>query len=238
MPWGYVAGAVISGLMGQDAASSAADAQIASGNASNATQMAMYEQNRADMAPWRTAGVNALNTLTGRMPDLNRRFSMADFQQDPGYGFRLSEGIKGIDRSAAARGLLQSGGTLKGVNRFAQDYASNEYGNAYNRYNQDNSTEFNRLAALSGIGQTATQQVGNYGMSTAQNVGQTQVGMGNARASGYVGGANAINSAIGQGFNNYYANQLLNRLQPGGQRAAYDPYGGGTNWSTYYNDMT
>ena len=155
---------------------------------------------------------------------------MADYQQDPGYGFRLSEGIKGIDRSAAARGLLQSGGTLKGVNRFAQDYASNEYGNAYNRYNQDNSTEFNRLAAMSGIGQTATQQVGNYGMSTAQNVGATQVGMGNARASGYVGGANAINSAVGQGFNNYYANQLLKRLP-------YDPYGGGTNWSTYYNDM-
>ena len=227
---GAIAGPLIGGIFGSEAANTAADAQVASGNASNATQLAMYEQNRADMAPWRTAGVNALNTLTGRMPDLNRRFSMADFQQDPGYGFRLSEGIKGIDRSAAARGLLQSGGTLKGVNRFAQDYASNEYGNAYNRYNQDNSTEFNRLAALSGIGQTATQQVGNYGMSTAQNVGATQVGMGNARASGYVGGANAINSAVGQGFNNYYANQLLNRLP-------YDPYGGGTNWSTYYNDM-
>ena len=235
MPWGYIAGAVVSGLMGQDASSSAADAQIRSGEASNATQMAMYEQNRADMAPWRTAGVNALNTLTGRLPDLNRRFSMADYQQDPGYGFRLSEGIKGIDRSAAARGLLQSGGTLKGVNRFAQDYASNEYGNAYNRYNQDNSTEFNRLAALSGIGQTATQQVGNYGMSTAQNVGANQVGMGNARASGYVGSANAMNSAIGQGFNNYYANQLLNRLQPGGQRMSSGYYdtgdlGLGTSW--------
>jgi hypothetical protein len=193
----------------------------------------MYEQNRADQAPWREAGVNALGQLTGQLDTLNKPFSMEDYQADPGYGFRLSEGMKLLERSAANRGNLLSGGALKGITRYGQDMASNEYANAYNRYNQDNTNIFNRLAAVSGIGQTATNQVGAAGQSAANAMGAASMAGGQARASGYVGQANALNAGIGGAINNYNQNQLLNRLAPQGGGWQTPSYGGG-----YINDPT
>lgn len=60
-------------------------------------------------------------------------FGANDFQADPGYAFRLSEGQRGLDRQAAARGGLISGSALKAASRYGQDMASQEYGNAFNR---------------------------------------------------------------------------------------------------------
>ena len=214
MPWIIGAAVVGSALLGNQASGAASDAQVEAGKESNATQLAMFNQNRADMAPWREGGVNALNKLTGQVDTLNRPFTNADFVQDPGYQFRLAEGEKAINRGAAARGQFNSGGTLKALQRYGQDYASGEFSNAYNRYNADRTNIFNRLAAISGIGQTATNQIGQQGASVASSIGQTTQGIGNARASGYVGGANAFSNAIGLGVNSYNQNQLLNRMYP------------------------
>ena len=52
---------------------------------------------------------------------------------DPGYQFRLSQGEQALQQSAAGKGLLRSGGTLKDILNYGQNYASNEYENAYNR---------------------------------------------------------------------------------------------------------
>lgn len=230
-----VGGGIVSGLLGSDAADSAAQAQVQAGQDSNATQLAMFNQNRSDLAPWRQAGVNALTQLNaGAQPggNLLRPFSMSDFQADPGYNFRLKEGMRALEQSAAARGGLLSGNMLKGISRYGQDSASQEYGNAYNRYNQDKSNQFNRLAALSGIGQTSAQQVANLGTSTAQGIANTQQGIGNARASGYVGGANALTGGLSSAYNNYQGQQILNRLMP-----AAGGYGGGgysSGSSSYY----
>ena len=234
--WGIVAsiaGPILGGLLGNESSENAADAQVRAGQESNATQLAMFNQNRADMAPWRDAGTNALRYLgQGAIPggQYLKPFSMADFQADPGYGFRLAEGLKALDRTAAARGNLLSGATLKGAQRYGQDLASQEYGSAYNRYNQDQSNQFNRLAALSGIGQTTAQQVAGMGANVAQSIGQTQQGMGNARASGYVGSANALSGGLAGAYNNYQGNQLLNKLlqSPSG--------GGGTQYSAPWAD--
>jgi hypothetical protein len=83
-----------------------------------------------------------------------KNFSAADFQTDPGYAFRLSEGMKALDRTAASRGGLLSGSTLKGAQRFGSDLASQEYGNAYNRFQANRATQsqeyqnaFNRYQA-------------------------------------------------------------------------------------------
>jgi len=83
-----------------------------------------------------------------------RNFSAADFQTDPGYAFRLSEGMKALDRTAASRGGLLSGATLKGAQRYGSDLASQEYGNAYNRFQTNRATQsqeyqnaFNRYQA-------------------------------------------------------------------------------------------
>jgi hypothetical protein len=157
-------------------------------------------------------------------------------QNDPGYQFRLAQGEKALQASAAARGTLFSGGTGKALTRYGQDYASNEYGNVYNRayneyanrYNQyenNQTNQFNRLAALSGVGQTTANNLAQIGSNTANNVSSTMMNTANnvgnsyqnaaaARASGYVGGANALGGAISSGTNNIA--QLLMLSQMGG----------------------
>lgn len=146
----------------------------------------------------------------GRAPesDFMRDFSLADFEKDPGYQFRMDEGTRTLDAGAAARGGLLSGGAMKDLTRFGQDYASGEYTNAYNRFNADRDRRFGRLTNLAGIGQTATGQLTNQGAQTAANIGNYQTQAGNARASGYVGAANAFNQGLGT-IGNYFGQQAL-----------------------------
>jgi len=59
--------------------------------------------------------------------------SSEDVLSDPGYQFRLDQGRKSIEASAAAKGVLNTGGTLAGIGKYGQDYASSEYGSAFQR---------------------------------------------------------------------------------------------------------
>lgn len=149
-----------------------------------------------------------------------RDFGMEDFQQDPGYAFRMQEGLKALDRQAAARGGLISGAALKAAQREGQNMASQEYTNAFNRYQTNRSNQLNPLETLMGRSQTAANQVGNAAGNYAQNAGEAYMGAGSARASGYMGGANALAGAINQGLNMYGDQQFLRR---GGGR---NPFGG------------
>jgi hypothetical protein len=128
---------------------------------------------------------------------LAKPFGAAQFEQDPGYAFRQAEGMKALERSAAARGGLLSGGTLKGIQRFGQDLASQEYGNAFNRYQVERAARLNPLQSLMGSGQSAantlTSAAGQFGQNQAANI----YNAGQARASGYVGQANALGGALG-----------------------------------------
>ena len=152
--------------------------------------------------------------------DLNRKFTQADFQADPGYQFRMDEGARGMNNSAAARGGVLSGAALKAASKYSQNFASNEYGNSYNRFNTDQTNSFNRLASIAGVGQMANNQVSAAGQNMANNVSQNQLGAGNARASGYVGQANALTGGIGQGVNMYQQNQMMNSLSGYGRQNA------------------
>lgn len=197
----------------------ASDTQLQAQRETNEMQWDMYEQNRKDQEPWRKAGETALGQLSTGLKaggEFNRNFQVSDFQKDPGYAFRQSEGLKAIDNSAAARGSSLSGATLKALTKYGQDFASNEFNNAYNRWNNDTSNRFNRIAGVAGVGQQAVNQVGAYGhqtasniaqgnMNTANNVASNTIQAGNARASGYVGTANAING----GINNYLTLKAL-----------------------------
>lgn len=221
-----VGSAVVGGVMANKASktqasatSKASDTQLQAQREANKMQWDMYEQNRKDQAPWRKAGEVALGQLgTGLKTggEFNRNFRISDFQADPGYAFRQSEGQKAIDNSAAARGSSLSGATLKALTRYGQDAASAEYQNSYNRWNNDVSNRFNRISGVAGTGQQAVNQIGAYGqqtagniaqgnMNTANNVASNTIQAGNARASGYVGTANAINS----GLNNYMTLSML-----------------------------
>jgi hypothetical protein len=182
---------------------------------------------QAELKKFQAAGANASKNdpLYGSLLD---KFSMDDFEQDPGYQFRMDEGMKALERSAAARGGLFSGRAMKDTLRFGQGLGSQEYGAAFDRFNVQNTNTFNRLASIAGVGQTAANQTGaaaaNYGNAAAGNI----IGAGNAAAAGRVGGANAISGGIGQGISAYQNNQMMNKLFPsaGGGGGGWQPYGG------------
>jgi hypothetical protein len=112
---GWVAGAtVVSSLVGARTAKKAGETQAAAADRAAELQQQQYEQTRADQAPYREAGYNALANLqstAGNVPAAFK-FGAGDYQADPGYAFRLAEGQKALDRQAAARGGLISGGAL------------------------------------------------------------------------------------------------------------------------------
>ena len=220
---GWVAGATVVGsLIGANASKKAASTQAAAAEQASDLQREIFQQTRADQEPWRQAGVNALGVMqstAGNVPAAFK-FGAGDYQADPGYAFRLSEGQKALDRQAAARGGLISGGALRAAQRYGQDMGSQEYQNAYNRaftgYGTDVAREnqlYNRQAALAGIGQTSTNLVGQAGQNYATNVGNLMTGGAAAQAAGQVGQANALTSGLSTYLNYSQNNALLNALQ-------------------------
>ena len=211
--WMLPAAILGSSLYGSNAAQQAGSAQAAAANRAADLQYQQFRDQAALLEPFRQAGVRALPQLESQRNMMPGAFTgKVDLGQDPGYAFRLSEGQKALDRSAAARGGLISGGALKAAQRFGQDLGSQEYQNAYTRaltgYNADvarEATGYNRLAALAGYGQTATGQIGAAGQNMASNVGNLMTSGAAANAAGTVGGANALTGGLGSYLN--YAGQ-------------------------------
>lgn len=216
--------------MSSSAAKSAAKTQAAAADRQAEVQREMFEKQVELQAPFREAGLAAQNRLltylglpggeAGADYGLYAKpFTMADYQADPGYAFRMSEGMKALENSAAARGGLLSGTTLKGIQRFGQDLASQEYQNAYNRFYNTRNQMLNPLQAFLGQGQTATNALGAAAGQLGQGLAQAYGNMGQARASGYVGQANAINQGIGAitGAANQYMNYNMMQNMFGNQ---------------------
>jgi hypothetical protein len=172
----------------------------------NAEQLA-YEHFVADGS--RRTGDFFKNTSSPDYGRYARDFSMQDFQTDPGYAFRMSEGLKSLDRQAAARGGLISGGALKAAQRYGQDLGSQEYQNAFNRYQVNRANQLNPLQAMAGQGQTSATQLGNAGQNYAGQAGAAYGAAGQAQASGYMGMANALSQGVGQYMNYTSNNDLL-----------------------------
>ena len=168
------AGASIYGAHKASSASKkAAEQQAAAGRAAAALQ-----------TPYRETGAQGLTSLAGLLgvgggPGGAPGAMGAGLEQSPGYQFRLNEGLKALQRSAAARGTLLTGGTLKGLERYAQDYASGEY-----------DKRVNQLGNLAGMGQRA-----------AESSGELLTGIGNAQAAGTVASGNAWQQGMGQAGN-------------------------------------
>ena len=239
MSFALVAGAmVVSGAVGALAAGKAADTQAAAADRASQLQYEQFQQQREDQAPWRKAGEQALNQLIPLATNYTP-FGMQQFQADPGYQFRLQEGLKQLQGRAAARGGALSGATLKGVQQYGQGLASEEYQNAFNRYQTERAARLSPLQSLAGVGQTAVNQLGQAGQAYATGAGEAAQAGAAARASGYVGGANALTGALGQlgqygmykqmglfgspGAGNYGANSM--QAQLGWQNAGMTPSG-------------
>jgi hypothetical protein len=210
---------VANALIGSSAARSAAGTQAEAQQRALDLQALQYQQQRADLQPFVTAGTTAQNKMldllglsknTGAegFGKYAKDFSMADFEADPGYGFRFSEGQKALERQSAARGGLISGGALKAATRFGQDMGSQEYTNAYNRYQTNRANQLNPLGSLLSSGQASATNMasaaGNYGTQAGQGI--TNIGA--ANAAGTVASSNALGNALGQ-YLNYSSNQNI-----------------------------
>lgn len=210
---GWTAAAIVGGAaIGASASRRAAKEQAAATRESTAAQERMFERQVALQEPFRQAGVNALPELIAA--SRYEPFTMAKFQADPGYGFRLKEGLRALENSAAARGGLLSGNQMRGVTQFGQELGSQEFTNAFNRYQAERAARLNPLQSLTGMGQTTAQnlagQAGQFGQAQAANA----AAMGNIRASGYMNTANALTGALGQGVNYYQNQQMMDRFFP------------------------
>ena len=175
------------------AAKNAADLQYKSTQEASAIQQKANEQFRNDLSGYRDAGTTALQQLMGGMGEggrFNETFSGQDIYSDPGYQFRLQQGQNSIQSGAAAQGGLLSGATQKALAGYGQDMASQEYGNAYNRFNADQTGQYNRLSNLVGMGQNAAAQTGNAGLQTGQAIANNTMGGANAQAAGVVAAGN------------------------------------------------
>lgn len=228
-PAGAALGATIGGGLQQSAAAGeqAKAIEAAGQQAAQSTQQAadiqrqIFERQVALQEPWRQAGVGALNQLIP-LSQQYTPFGMQQFQQDPGYGFRLSEGMKALERSAAAKGGLLSGAQMKGIQRYGQDLASQEYQNAFNRYQSERQARLGPLQSLAGVGQTSAQalggqagqlgqSLGTLAMTGAATQGQAGLAASNVRASQYGG----IGSALGTALSNPQVQNYLASIYGG-----------------------
>lgn len=204
MAWGaVVAGgaSLLGGALSSSSSKKAAKQQAAAAEAATQVQKDMYDQTRNDLSPYRDAGSTALSQLMGQMGTngyFNQTYTGQDIYNDPSYQFRLNQGLDSVQSGAAAQGGLLSGATLKALNNYAQDSASQEYSNAYSRFNADQTNRYNRLANLVGVGQNAAAQTGNAGLQTAQAIANNTMSGANATAAGTIGSNNAWANAAGQ----------------------------------------
>lgn len=213
MAWVAVAAAVVSQVSGNRASKAQAGAI---GRAMAASQQAtdeakkvqkeVYDQQVDWQKPWYEAGTTSLNKLSS-LANNYQKFGMDQFQEDPGYAFRLAQGQKALDQQAAARGGLISGNALRAAQRYGQEMGSQEYQNAFNRYQIERTAELAPLESLAGMGQSSAQSmgdwagqygqnVGNLLMGNALNQGNGQMAQGNVRATQYQNTGKNITSAM------------------------------------------
>ena len=213
-----VATAIVgSAIIGGISSNRAAGQQAAASNAATAAQLEMFNRQVELQEPWRKAGETAVNRLSaglGAGGEFDKSFSQTNWQADPGYAFRLSEGMKALDRTAAARGGLISGAALKAATRYGQEMGSQEYQNAFNRYYAERANKLQPLQSLAGIGQSSANTLSNAAGNYGAQIGANLQSAGAAQAAGTMGMANAISSGVGQGINYYQNQQVMNRLFP------------------------
>lgn len=216
-----------------DAQKEAARLQSEASDRATAELRSQYQQTEADLAPWREAGVKGLATYEKMV-----EAGPGEFTESPGYQFRLGEGLKALEQSAASRGKQLSGQTQKALTEYAQNVATGEYDSFLQRYYQsllpyqDLSNMGLSSAARTGqIGQSTAQGIagietgtasniasgllaaaanqGQYTMAGASGLSNAALQAGQARASGYINQANTVTSALQNALSLYTLSKII-----------------------------
>ena len=207
-------------------ASKAAKAQKKAAQQANQLQMAMFNRMQENQAPYMGIGKQASDLMSNKLLDFTKPVIMdqAALEATPGYQFNLKQGLKSVQNSAAARGLGNSGAALKGAAQYATGLADSTYQNQFNNAVTNQTNAYNRLMGVIGMGQNAAAGVGNAGIQTGTNIGQNQIGVGNAKAGAIMAGANALGNFANTVGGYAMTNAMMNGM-----------YGNNNNNSNWYN---
>lgn len=216
-------GSIIGGAISANGAARGANAQVSAANRATDTQLSMFNTLNDQQKPYRDAGETSLGDLmrrlglsgdpaSGGFGSLGHAFGPDDLKANlaPNYDFMLKQGQGAVNAQANAMGGL-GGNSLKAINDYTQNYASNAYQQAYENYNTNQTNIYNRLASIAGLGQTAGSNSATGASGFASGIAGSQMGAGNAAAAGIVGGANAVGSSINNGVNGLLLSQFLNK---------------------------
>jgi hypothetical protein len=223
----WVAAAIIgSSYISGSMAQKGAETQAGAMSQSAAYQKHMFDVQNEQQRPYREAGYSALKDISAMQPYLTKQFGQEDFQAgiDPSYNFRLQQGNLATTNLANQSGGLIGGNALQGLTNYGQNAASQEFGNAFNRFQTQRSNIYNNLASIAGLGQTSLGQTGQLAGTTSQGVGSAIAGAGSALGAGQVAMGNALGSGLQTFGNQQYLSNLL-----GPNRGMQAPSGYGTN---------
>lgn len=212
-PLTLLAGAnLVSGLFGANAATSAANTQADAAKAAQDRLQANYQQLAPQYDPYLQTGATGLNKLNASADALTNPFSVSQMMSGyaPGYDFRLQQGQAATNMANNATGGLVGGNALKGLQDYTQNFASNEFNNAFTQNQAQQTNIYNRLAGLAGIGSTGLTGLSNLATGNATNQAQLGVGAANAQAAGTVGATNAITGGLTNTANTNYLATILN----------------------------
>ncbi len=231
------AGSIASGVIGANAAGSAAQTQADAANRASQVEQQQFQQTQGNLAPYMGAGTNALTALQAALgigPGGTGGPNAAALTSSPGYQFQLQQGLSGVQNAASASGGNMSGNTLKAITQYGQGLADT----TWQQY-------LGNLTGLVGTGQNAANATGQFGANAAGQIGNNTIGGGNALAAGQVGAASNIAGGIngvGQNALNYaYNSQLPWFQQPAGGSMANNPinlYQTPVNMPMAYNPVT
>lgn len=133
----------------------------------------------------------------GGYGSLSKPFGVDDFHVDPGYEFALDQGQRALQRTQAANGHLLSGAAAKAMTEYSQGVADQQYGNAFDRYNTNQTNLYNRLMGLTTVGQSAASNQAAAGQNMANNVSDLTTNKGNSQAAGILGQNAAWQNGLG-----------------------------------------
>lgn len=248
MSWFAVAtvgGALVSGAIASDSSRRAANTAADASRNASATQLRMFDQTQANLAPFMQQGRTSLADIgsqfgTAGAPG-NQPFDLTKFQESPAYKFNLQQGQQAIDKAASARGNYYAPQTLQDISKFSQGMASNEFQNAFSNYNTNQNNVFSRLNQLAAGGQNAAANLGGISAGVGQSVGGNIANAGAYQAAGVLGQGTALNNIVGQGTNAALQAMLLQQQQQGlyggNTSPQYNPnyggaaYGGSSAWA-------
>lgn len=203
------ASSVASGVIGSNAAESAAKTQATAANTATAEQQRQFDITQGNLQPFISAGTLALpelqkltGTNAGGDPLTSRLTApfnptISQLEQTPGYKFTLDQGLQAAQNGFASQGLAGSGPAIKGATNYAEGLAGTTFQQQFQNYLSQNQQIYNMLGGITGSGQNAAAGLGSLALNTTSAITGLQTGGAAATAAGTVGSANAISGALG-----------------------------------------